>query len=220
MRARSLIQIASGAECLALAGGAAVLLLQAADAGAALEFRRSLAAAEPWRLLTGHLVHLNWRHALLNVIAWLAVARLFSAELTARRQMVVIGASAAGISALFLLLCPQLAWYRGLSGVLHALFAAGAVDALIASDRGAARRLPAALLAGVWLKVLAEQRFGSAIELTGWLGVTGAAAATVITQAHLYGTVIGTLTALALRRPGAGAMQPSSRQPSRPASGC
>jgi hypothetical protein len=52
MRARSLIQIASRAECFALAGGAVVLLLQAADAGAALEYRRSLAADEPctWSL--------------------------------------------------------------------------------------------------------------------------------------------------------------------------
>jgi hypothetical protein len=157
------------------------------------------------------------------------VARLFPAELTARRQIVVIGASAAGISVLFLLLSAQLAWYRGLSGVLHALFAAGAVDALLASDRRAPHRfrlpaaLPALLLAGVWLKVLAEQRFGSAMQVSGWLGTAGATAATVITQAHLYGAICGTLTALTLRGPGAGATRatpPSSGPPSHRASGC
>jgi len=193
MHPRPLIQIVSAAEGFALAGAAGVILLQALDAGAALEFRRSLIAQEPWRLASGNLVHAGWRHALLNAAAWPLIARLFAAELAPHRQCLLIGASCVVIGALLYLLVPQLAWYRGLSGVLHALFAAGSVDALQAAGGGKARRLPALLLAGVWAKVLAEQAFGAAPAEAAWLGAPLAPAA------HLFGAACGTLMALTLR---------------------
>jgi rhomboid family GlyGly-CTERM serine protease len=193
MLRRSLIQIVSPAARAALAGAAAVLLLQALDAGAALEWRRGVLAAQPWRLLTGHLVHVGWRHAALNAAAWIAVARLFAAELAPRRQLALFVACGLGTSAALWLLDPPLLWYRGASGVLHGLFAAGALDALLASRRTAQWRLPALLLAGLWLKIGVEQAGAGTLAPAAWLG------AAVVTPAHLAGAVSGTLAMLALR---------------------
>jgi len=190
------------AERFALAGAAAVLLLQSAGLGPALEYRRAMLAAEPWRLLTGHLVHANWRHAVLNALAWVALARLYAPELAPARQATLLAGSALAISLLLWVAAPDVAWYRGLSGALHGVFAAGAclwlarpaAGTLPGAQRGAqrARLWPALLLAAVWGKVLAEQTLGPMAN-ENWLGVA------VITRSHLFGaaagTVLGILTA-------------------------
>ena len=185
------------AQCFALAGAAAVLLLQAADAGPVLEYRRAMLASEPWRLLTGHFVHVNWRHAILNALAWVALARLYAPELGPWRQAALLASSALATGLALRLAAPEIAWYRGLSGALHGLFAAGAVRWLARPadhDRSEPRRRlwPALLLAALWGKVLAEQS-GVRIANENWLGFA------VVTRAHLFGaaggTLIGALTA-------------------------
>jgi rhomboid family GlyGly-CTERM serine protease len=202
MGARSLFPSLPGAQYFALAGTTAVLLLQAANLEPALEYRRALLAAEPWRLLTGHLVHANWRHAILNALAWFAIARLYTHELQPARQATFLAASALGTSLLLWLAAPQVAWYCGLSGALHGLFAAGAVlwlaRAARASSAGAWRRqlAPALLLTALWGKVLAEQLAGASIASENWLGVA------VVARAHLFGAGVGTVAAvLASRSP-------------------
>ncbi len=180
----------SGAERFALIGAAAVLLLQSADLGSALEYRRTLLAAEPWRLLTAHLVHASWPHAIVNVLAWLALARLLGPELAPARQAALLASSALGTDLLLWFAAPQVAWYRGLSASLHGLTASGAVIWLARPAAGGLRpRLwPALLLAAVWAKVLAGQLGAGPISNEYWLGVT------VITRSHLFGAVSGTLT--------------------------
>jgi rhomboid family GlyGly-CTERM serine protease len=183
------MQIVSGAERFALAGAIAVLLLQCADLGSALEYRRALLAAEPWRLLTAHLVHASWPHAIVNALAWLALARLLAPDLPPARQAVLLTSSALGTDLLLWLAAPEVAWYRGLSASLHGLCASGAVLWLARpSARGLRPRLwPALLLAAVWAKVLAEQLGAGPIANEHWLGVT------VITRSHLFGAASGTL---------------------------
>jgi rhomboid family GlyGly-CTERM serine protease len=188
---------AAGAAALLL-----LLLLQAATerwpaVGAALEYRRAAIVAEPWRLLTGHLIHVGWLHAVVNAVAACLVARLFAADLD-RREQAAIGVGAAlaislGLAAFF----PAIAWYRGLSGVLHALFLAGATTALTeavaARPRSrAALGLAAALVAGAWAKVCAEQLGASPLAHAEWIG------SAVVTQAHLIGAAAGTLAGIAL----------------------
>jgi rhomboid family GlyGly-CTERM serine protease len=188
-----LILVVSAAERFALAGAAAVLLLQAADLGSALEYRRTLLAAEPWRLLTGHLVHANWRHAALNALAWFALARLYAAELAPARQAALLVACALATSLLLWLAAPQVTWYRGLSGALHGLCAAGAVLWLAQPAKPGLERKrlwPWLLLAAVWVKVLVEQLAGALITSENWLGVE------VVTQSHLFGAGAGTVIAV------------------------
>jgi rhomboid family GlyGly-CTERM serine protease len=202
----------AGAERLALAGALLMVLLHALGAGSAplldsgaLEYRAADALREPWRLITGHLVHINWPHTLINAAAWWVVARLYAPELPPRRQLAVLGASALAIGLGLAVLHPTIVWYRGFSGVLHALFFAGGVQWLMAALRGPrtwrALWLPAVLVAGGALKVALEQPAGSATPYADWLG------AGTVPQAHLLGALTGTVfgvawgAAAARRRP-------------------
>jgi len=180
----------------ALAGAALILLLQAVpEALAALEYRRALLANQPWRLLTAHLVHVNWTHALVNAAAWLVLARLFAPHLPARRQLLSLAFGAAltslGLAALF----PAIEWYRGASGALHALFFVGATAALASAARSRAWQAalpPLALLPGGWIKVALELPRGAATPHVEWLG------AATVPQAHLLGAIAGTAMGLFL----------------------
>lgn len=184
----------SRAERVALAAAAVVLALQLLPAaGAVLEYRRALALEQPWRLLTAHFVHINWTHALVNCAAWWAVARLFAPDLSARRQALALLCGMFAVDAALLLLHPLLAWYRGLSGALHALYFCGATVWLARACPPArvSALIPLAMLAAGWVKVLIEQPSGALAPFAPWLG------APVAPQAHLAGAVGGAVLGLA-----------------------
>jgi len=196
MSSRSPIPRLSPALLAALAAAALILLLQAMPGIIpALEYRRTALPSQPWRLLSGHLVHLNWTHALLNAGAWLVLARLFMPQLDAKRQLLSVALGAASVSLGLAVGYPAIEWYRGASGALHALFFTGATVALAASMRQ--RSWPAALpplllVAGGWTKVALEFPRGSATPYAEWL------AATTVPQAHFLGAVAGTALGLLL----------------------
>lgn len=186
----------STAERCALALALVALLLQAVDAGALLEYRRGLLVAQPWRLMTGHLVHINWMHALVNVIALVIVARLFAPDLPALQQVGVLIVAAFVVGSGLAGFYPAVLWYRGLSGVLHALFFAGATAWLVTALRTSPRDLraivfAALLVAGGCVKVAIEQPAGGVLPHADWLG------AAVVPQAHLLGAACGALLGLA-----------------------
>jgi len=202
----------SRAEQFALAGALALVVLQAAVTfapalGSALEYRSVSLATQPWRGLTGHLVHINWPHVLVNAAAWFIVARLYAHELVPARQFIVLLVSGAAISVGLAIVYPQIAWYRGFSGVLHGLFFAGAtmwfLRVLVRECTRIALRawLPAALVAGGWIKVVLEQPAAGAAAYAEWLG------AATVPQAHLLGAACGTMFGLlfALARGSVGA---------------
>lgn len=182
----------SRAEVAAVVIALAMLLLQALPNVDALDYRYAALSDEPWRWLTGHLVHVNWQHALINAVALWVVARLFAPDLSAWRQLAVLLAAALAISAGLALLYPSIVWYRGLSGALHGLFFAGASVWLIKALRGGFRELwlPSALFFGGWIKVALEQPGGATTPYAEWLG------AGVVPQAHLIGAACGTLLGL------------------------
>lgn len=191
MSLRSPPQAFSAPLLSALAGGALILLLQAVPGILPLlEYRRAALLAEPWRLLTGHLVHVNWTHALVNTGAWLLLARLFAPQLDARRQLLSLLLGATFISLALAAWHPSIQWYRGASGALHALFFASTITTLVSAMRARSWRsggIPLALLAGGWLKVALEQPGGSATPYSEWL------AAATVPQAHLLGAIAGTV---------------------------
>ncbi len=165
-----------------------MLLILAAELlllGDALEYRRAMAFSEPWRLLTGHFVHLSLVHALLNGVALLLLGRLFADRLRQVELWTLLAAAPLVISLSFWILMPELHWYRGLSGVLHSIYFAGCV-AWIAETTGRARWLPIAALIGGTLKVLVEQPWDSSFPTHEWLRVA------VVPQAHLIGAIVGT----------------------------
>jgi len=204
----------SRAERFALAGAVVLILLQAASVAvpalaAALEYRVGALCTAPWRLLSGHLVHINWPHALINAAAWFVVARLFARELTPARQLLVVLAASIVVSLGLAFVYPRIDWYRGFSGVLHALFFAGATAWLQQTLAARETRnpgtlwLPVALVAGGWVKVWLEQPAEGTTPFAAWLG------STTVPQAHLLGAACGTVFGLIFARARASAPSPT-----------
>lgn len=114
----------------AAAAGLAALVLALAAGGAGLRDalaydRAQLAHGEGWRLLSGHLVHLGWAHALLNAIGVLLCCALAPGIFRGGRLAVRLIALCLGVSGLMWRLSPQVEHYVGLSGVLYGLFVLG-----------------------------------------------------------------------------------------------
>jgi rhomboid family GlyGly-CTERM serine protease len=200
----------STAERQALAGAALLVLLQAASPlHPLLQYTQGLAVSQPWRVLTAHLLHINWAHALINAAAWVVVARLFAPELSGWRQPFVLLASACAITLSLALLHPTIAWYRGFSGVLHGVFFAGAACFLLATLRAGKTSvrelwLPLALLGGGAIKVALEQPVGSTTPYAEWLG------AGTVPQAHLAGALTGAALGLLFALRPAGTAAPAA----------
>jgi len=167
--------------CLALQGlGQPVIEL--------LRFEReSLAEGQWWRVLTGHLVHLGWSHALLNVLALCLVAWIFQRTCSILCLGSLGLASALAIDLGLWFLDPEIHWYVGLSGVLHGLLA-GAIARDLAVGNKASGWIGAALVGK-----LAWEQFYGALPMTAQ-----AAGGPVVVQAHLYGALGGLAVALAL----------------------
>ena len=163
-----------------------------------LDYRRAaVAAGEAWRLITAHLMHLSIEHAVLDVAGLGLVAWIFAAELGWRLQALVSVVAIVFIdTALWVLRIDR---YVGLSGVLHAWFAMGAVgwllaardDALRPQGRDAAlrRRLWGAVLSiGLCAKLVLESH-----HQAFWHDGT---AFPVVTSAHRWGALAGVVCGL------------------------
>lgn len=138
--------------------------------------RAAVAAGEVWRLVTGHLVHIDLEHLAWNVGALaLLVACL---ELGCRRGVaavsVSLAAGTAAVSLVVLALAPHLDLYAGLSGALNALY----VAALVMLARRTGHWVFLALIAADAAKIVVEGVVGGALfTATAWPPVPVAHAA-------------------------------------------
>jgi rhomboid family GlyGly-CTERM serine protease len=135
-----------------------------------------------WRLLSAHLVHSNYIHLLLNMLALALVLILFENLLRVRDWLYLIVMSALLQSIGFYVLLPQVTAYVGLSGVIHTLYVVGALRLL---QQPKERIFAVVLLCLVTLKLLTE-RLGQGISVTEQM-IGGH----VLIEAHLFGAVIG-----------------------------
>ena len=149
--------------------------------------RAGLAAGELWRLVSGHLVHLNGSHTGMNLASLAVMSWLFGRFFGALEWLSVCLVAALAVDIGLYWGEPQLVWYVGLSGVLHGLWAAGALRSWSHAAGGAAIT---ALLVG---KLVWEQ----------WQGALPFSAETaqgpVVVAAHLYGALGGLAWILARR---------------------
>jgi rhomboid family GlyGly-CTERM serine protease len=151
--------------------------------------RMSVGNGEYWRLLSAHFVHLGPTHLVLNLagllLVWLLVGRYF----TTTQWLLVLGVTVAVTSAAFWFVDRYLLWYVGLSGVLHGLLLAGAIQGF--------RTLPsesAIIVAIVVAKLAYEQLAG---PMPGSESVSGG---DVVVNAHLFGAIGGAVAAVILWR--------------------
>ncbi len=142
--------------------------------------RQAIEGGEYWRLLTGHLVHLGFGHLWPNLAALAVIGALFDDVFRSADWWRVSAASAAAIDLGLYLLDPGVAWYVGLSGVLHGMVAAGAL-ALIARRQA----LGVALAVGLGAKLAFEQIVGPVPFTAESVG------GPVVVAAHLYGAAGG-----------------------------
>jgi rhomboid family GlyGly-CTERM serine protease len=142
--------------------------------------REAILHGQLWRLFSGHLVHLGWSHCWLNIAGLALIWALVGSVFTTRQWLIIIAGSALGISLGLIAFNPKLAWYVGLSGVLHGMLVAGAVTEI---RRG--RHSSYALLILVVAKLVWEQMLGPLP------GSEASAGGTVIIDAHLYGGLCG-----------------------------
>ena len=172
---------------------ATVLLLSGDVARDWLSYdRAAITDGEIWRLLTAHLVHLGWSHFALNAVGLVLICYLVSSHFTTLQWFSISLLTIAAIDLGFWVFEPQLAWYVGLSGLLHGLLAAGIMGAI-----GSRRHEAWILGAFLSIKLAYEQFVG---PLPGSAESTGGA---VIVAAHLYGALGGAVTAawLTFRKP-------------------
>src|SRR5579883_3382409 len=138
---------------LALLGG----VLALGDTGNALlrYDRAAIAAGGWWRLLSAHLVHLELHHLVLNELGVVLLWALFAADYDLVEWCVIVCAGALAISCGLWWFSPQVLWYVGASGVLHAVMGAGCARHL------ARRDWDRWLLLGAFAAKLAYERFAA-----------------------------------------------------------
>lgn len=149
----------------------------------ALEYNRlALSQGEVWRLFSGHLLHSNVYHLLMN-LAGLFIIALLHAPLAKRLafgwQLLILSFTTS-IGLWFF--ASQISLYVGLSGVLHGILCFGAV-----LDIRQGYRSGLLILIGVAIKLGLEQHYGPSAELAAKI------AAEVAIDAHLYGAISGVL---------------------------
>lgn len=147
--------------------------------------RQGLAAFQWWRLLSAHLVHLGWQHALLNTLGLILLWLLFARDFSPRRWLWILALSVATIDAGLWFLRPAVQWYLGASGVLHGALAAGAC-AMYRRGEG----MGALLLLALVVKLLYEQQLGGSLFLHGL---------PLVADAHVFGALGGLIGAFTPR---------------------
>jgi rhomboid family GlyGly-CTERM serine protease len=148
-----------------------------------LEFQHlAISGGELWRLFSGHLTHLSWGHLLMNLLGlWLIWALLLRTESAVMVALILLMLGLG--TSLGLYLCsPAIAWYRGLSGVLHGLLVWGLMRQW-RSQPG-----PHAIILGLVALKLAWEQFSGPLP-----GSATLASGRIVVEAHLYGALAGAL---------------------------
>ena len=148
----------------------------------------AIRAGEWWRLLTAHWVHLGLMHLLLDAAGLVLLWVLYARELRPLTWLLVLVGATAVIDAGLWWGEPQLQWYVGISALLHAAWAAGAVGVALRGQ--SAGWVMLAILA---LKLAVEQYTRSSLVTEAF---------PVVIAAHRYGALGGlsVVVALALAR--------------------
>lgn len=144
--------------------------------------RQLITQGEVWRLFTGHLLHTNAFHLLLNLAALFMLWALHGHFYSIKNYTALFLFCAMTTSIGIYYYNPSLIQYVGLSGVLHGIFVFGAIMDIYSKDKTGYL-----LFIGVWLKIAHEQIFGASSDVSNLID------ANVAVDAHLWGAIGGLL---------------------------
>ena len=188
VRARLPSQALPGIACGAIV--VAALVLQAwPSAQEALVLRRpAIVAGQWWRVVTGHLVHCDWRHLATDVgafalLCWIGLRRPRTAL-----TVVVLSAVAAGMAVC--LWAAGITTYRGISGINYALLA-WLLLAQALEERGWRAAAYGAVLVAICGKAVLEMVTGEPV-----VNVCLPPSVQVVAVAHVAGIVVGVAAAI------------------------
>lgn len=142
------------------------------------------ALQQPWRLWTGHWVHVGWIHYALNMLAFICLPFIFP-RVSVWHFGALLLVLPPLISLCFYYFLPDIEAYAGLSGVLHGIYAAVACVHLIYRKE---RNFAAVVLLLILAKLVWENTVGS----TGTAQLIGSP---VLVEAHLLGVIWGVVAA-------------------------
>jgi len=144
-----------------------------------------ISQGELWRIFTGHFLHTNGYHLLLNLLAISLLWALHGQFYHYFNYALLFIVSALTTSLGLYMFSPDLQQYVGLSGVLHGVFVFGAIMDIYNKEKTGYL-----LFIGVWGKIAHEQYNGASNEIAELIG------ANVAIDAHLWGAVGGFLFSL------------------------
>ena len=135
---------------------------------------------EWWRVLSGHFLHTNTNHLLLNLMGVTLLWALHGQYYSASRYLMMFVVLCVSTSVCLYLWSPELKWYVGLSGVLHGLFVVGSYFDIKHKFKSGW-----VMLLGVGAKAVYEQLYGASADVAALID------ANVAIDAHLFGTLSG-----------------------------
>jgi rhomboid family GlyGly-CTERM serine protease len=149
---------------------------------------------EPWRAVTGNMVHASLAHLAGNLLVFLPLASWRESCSGRPRFLGELLALACAVALTVRLLHPDWTTYCGLSGVVYGLLSLILVDAIERPRRREARPIAAVLLGAVILKTALEIRHGGWV----WGGVAMEESLGIryLAGSHVGGLVGGALLAL------------------------
>jgi rhomboid family GlyGly-CTERM serine protease len=173
---------------------AALCAMAALMPAATLEYDRARVAGEPWRLLTGQMIHWTARMAIFDLGMLIAIGIWLETRGDRRLAIAALGLGIALTAFTVQTLSPGLQVYRGSSGAASALFVLAAVRIADSSDRWT--RLPALAAMLLFLGKAAFESFTGRAIFAGPLppGVA------VVPLVHLLGGLGGLAAAWGLPR--------------------
>jgi rhomboid family GlyGly-CTERM serine protease len=155
----------------------------------------SIRAGEYWRLLSAHLAHLGWQHAVMNMAALVLLMILFE-HISAKRWLFAMVVSVLAVNIGLWIGLPVTHSYVGLSGVLHGLILFGLLESLAAPlflpPSGGQRQIGflTLMVIALFAKLAVEQLSGPDAALEQLIG------GEIWVDSHLFGAFGGGLAAL------------------------
>jgi len=152
------------------------------NSGALTFHREFFIHGEYWRGFTGHFLHTNFNHYILNSSAVILLWALHGQYYNFVNYASVFVFSAITTSVGIYIFSPEITQYVGLSGVLHGLFIWGAIKDIQHKDKTGY-----ILLVAIIVKVIHEQVAGASEDIAALIS------ATVAIDAHLWGMIGGAI---------------------------